>query len=258
MEDVPIAVERGLTEPAPASAPRAPTTPGPIPVPVADTLESTTGSVAVEPGGAGTSKLLFVAGVVAVAVAVLVALALGAFEASGKSPVAGKVASRAPTAALSESAPRLPVEQTRGPEIPTVGQGEPEVPSAAGPAEAPEERPPGELEHAAVDTRADAPSAEPTPRPTPVRAPPANVKVVLFLLDEAEVKIGKASATVQRGTDMQVPPGKHRIRWRSPGDRSWHDAGQRRFLSGAQYMVRLRSSGDAEVAELDPREGGGT
>ena len=84
----------------------------------------------------------------------------------------------------------------------------------------------------------------------------ASIRLVLFLLPEAVVKIGHRKVVVRSGTDLQVPAGRQRIRWRSPDEHTWHDAGRRRFVAGQRYMVRVRASGTADVVKLGARHGG--
>ena len=100
-----------------------------------------------------------------------------------------------------------------------------------------------------------APPSQPTERPVaaPTRRKPAPrvpVTLLLFLIEEAEIQIGREVSRITKKTQIQVPAGTHRVRWRLPGESDWRDAGRNRFEPRHGYVVRLRSSG-AEIIGVE-------
>lgn len=116
-----------------------------------------------------------------------------------------------------------------------------EPPPAAVPAAAPVEVAP-----------APPPVVEPVVRPKAVSRPKPRVPVTLnlSLLDAAEVQIGREVLQVTKKTEIRVPAGTHRVRWRLPGENDWRDAGRTRFEEGHGYLVRLQASG-AKIIDID-------
>lgn len=109
-------------------------------------------------------------------------------------------------------------------------------------------------EEPAAHSPVGAPSVEPVARPkAPVRpkaAPRVPVTLTLFLIDAAEIKIGSEVSRISKKTEIQVPVGTHRVRWRLPGETDWRDAGRKRFEARHGYLMRLRSTG-AEIITTD-------
>lgn len=105
-----------------------------------------------------------------------------------------------------------------------------------------------------VASPAEAPAAEPVTRPKPPARPKpvprVPVTLTLFLIDAAEIQIGSESSRISKKTEIRVPAGTHRVRWRLPGETDWRDAGRKRFEARHAYLVRLRSAG-AEIIAID-------
>jgi hypothetical protein len=110
-----------------------------------------------------------------------------------------------------------------------------------------EVRPPIEPADVSPPPPAERPAAAPTRRKP---APHVPVTLVLFLLDAAEIQIGREVSRIIKKTEIQVPVGTHRVRWRLPGESDWRDAGRNRFEPRHGYVVRLRSSG-AEIIGVE-------
>ncbi|MCH9687338.1 MAG: protein kinase [Deltaproteobacteria bacterium] len=90
----------------------------------------------------------------------------------------------------------------------------------------------------------------PTARPR-AKAPPPEVlvTVVVLLVEEAEVEIGQQRVNVSASTDVRIPAGRHRVRWRLLSEDLWHDGGRRTFSRQRSYLVRLRPAGALDFVE---------
>ena len=114
-----------------------------------------------------------------------------------------------------------------------------------------------------VDADAEAarqqrPAAPPKPAASPKRAlAKADVTIVLFLIDRAEVRIGGKRITVEDRESVSISAGVHRVQWRASSDDPWHDAGRRTFVADRATMLRVRSSGQVEVVTLPDGERNG-
>jgi eukaryotic-like serine/threonine-protein kinase len=112
---------------------------------------------------------------------------------------------------------------------------------------APQERSPVEPTAVPSMVPADPPAAAPARRkPTPR----VSVTLVLSIITEAEIRIGNQVSQFSNTTEIQVPAGTHRVRWRKPGETDWRDVGRKRFDARYRYLVRLRASG-AEIIATD-------
>ena len=97
------------------------------------------------------------------------------------------------------------------------------------------------------------PEAPATPKVVTPPPPPVPVTLVLFLVDAADVKIGRRLIEVRRKTEVEIPVGRHRVQWRLHEDDPWQDMGRERFAVDHGYLVRVRSSGPPEIIEQKRR-----
>ncbi|MEX1364157.1 MAG: protein kinase [Nannocystaceae bacterium] len=146
---------------------------------------------------------------------------------------------RALVPSKSSPKPRPPIETSPEVEMPDPVQPPPALPEP--------EPPSSGADHGVATTHEiDAPKPARAARvaaPNKPASSPVELSLVLFLVDEADVKIGRKVSHVSSKTQLSVAAGTHRVRWRLSGAEPWRDAGRHRFIAGHHYLVRVRSSG---------------